>query len=288
MIRRTFRIFPFAAMLASLSIGSAAAAALTPAQQRDVLIEAQQSYDRGIAQLRSNPTEAGTAFQSAADRFQLVIESGVVNGRLYLNLANAELQAGDLGGAIADYRRAERLIPGDDRLRANLEYARSLCRNRIAPSGRQALLDVLLLWHHRTSAHARGAAFIAAYLCFWLIVLARMLRRGGAWIILTIVSGVIWMALGVSLFADISSFGRAPAGVVIHDDVIVRKGNGAGYAQQFEQPLSTGVEFDVLEQRGDWVNIRLANGGEGWIEARSAELIDPHSLAGSAHFGALP
>ena len=47
------------------------------------------------------------------------MEQVVVNGALLYNLGNARLQAGDVGKAIVSYRRAERLIPGDERLELN-------------------------------------------------------------------------------------------------------------------------------------------------------------------------
>ncbi len=53
-------------------------------------------------------------FRLAAQRFDSIIASGVVNGRLEFNSGNCYLQAGDLGNAILHYRRAQRLIPGDE------------------------------------------------------------------------------------------------------------------------------------------------------------------------------
>jgi len=52
----------------------------------------------------------------------------------------------------------------------------------------------------------------------------------------------------------------------------VRKGNGEGYAPQFEQPLHEGVEFTILEQRGGWMHIELTDGNSGWVRQREVEL----------------
>jgi len=66
---------------------------------------------------------------------------------------------------------------------------------------------------------------------------------------------------------------RAREGVVVADEVVVRKGNGDGFEPQFEQSIGEGVEFELLERRGDWLRVRLPDGQEGWIRAREAELI---------------
>lgn len=264
-------------IIALLSIGlwasPAQAADLTPQQQRDVLTEAQQAYDRGIAMLRGNPSEARSSFQAAAQKFQLVADNGLANGLLFYNLANAQLQAGDVGRAILNYRRAQRLIPGDPRVQSNLDFARTLCKTPIAASGQRALTSALLRWHDHTATRTRFIVFITAWLLFWCALLLRILRPSGIWTMIATVTCVIWIALGISVAMDVTGWGHRPAGVVLADNVTVRKGNGTGFEPQFAQSLGPGVEFDVLERRGDWLNIQLPNGSSGWIEADQTELV---------------
>ena len=251
-----------------------ASAELTPQQHREVLAEAQQAYDQAVEMLRNRPDEAAGQFRLAAARFQLLADDGIVNGRLYYNLGNAYLQAGELGRAILQYRRAERFMTGDDRLEGNLRFARSLRSDQIAPSGERALADALLSWHHTTSPRARMWVFVIAYVLFWIILIWWMFRRPG---FLRYVAGgcaILWIACGASLAVELTSLGKTIEGVVLRDEVIVRKGNGEGFAPQFEQPLHEGVEFSVPEQRGDWLGIELPDGKTGWIPAEAAGLID--------------
>ena len=254
--------------------GQARGADLTPQQRREVLAEAQQAYDRGVEILRSRPDEAAEQFRLAAARFQMLVDDGVANGRLYYNLGNAYLQAGEVGRAILQYRRAERFIAGDDRLEGNLRYARSLRRDQIAPSGERALADALLSWHHTTSATTRMWVFAVAYVLFWLLLISWIFRRAGLWRYVAGGCAVLWIACGASLAVELTSIGENLDGVILRDEVIVRKGNGEGFAPQFEQPLHEGVEFSVMEKRGDWLSIELPDGKTGWIPAAAAGLIN--------------
>jgi uncharacterized protein YgiM (DUF1202 family) len=61
-------------------------------------------------------------------------------------------------------------------------------------------------------------------------------------------------------------------GVVVTPEAFVRKGNGESYALQFPQPLHSGAEFTVLEERGPWLHIRIENGANGWIRSEYAAL----------------
>lgn len=250
------------------------AAELTGHQQEQILDEAQAAYEQGVAILRTEPLRARDLFLSAADRFQLLINQGIANGGLMYNLANAQLQAGRLGLAILNYRRAEKLLPGDARLLSNLKYARSLRRNQFAANGRQALLDVLLNWHRRTSLLLRSRFFAIFNGVFWMILLGWLIRKTGPWRYASITCAILWGVLGISVGSDLLNSSGNIEGVMIADDVMVRKGNGEGFEPQFEEPLHQGVEFELIETRADWIHIRLPNSATGWIRMDQAGMID--------------
>src|SRR5262249_50947196 len=63
-------------------------------------------------------------FNEAASAYEKLVQSGQVSAALYFNLGNAFFKAGQVGRAIAEYRRAEQLTPRDPDLRANLQFAR--------------------------------------------------------------------------------------------------------------------------------------------------------------------
>jgi hypothetical protein len=250
-----------------------ASAELTPEQRRLVLDEALTAYDRGIEKLQRDPAGAQESFREAAERFELLIDDGVVNGPLLYNIGNARLQAGDIGLAIANYRRAEQFMPGDTRLERNVAHARSLPRIQIAPSGTRALTDALLSWHRDTPITARSIVFAVMYVLFWGLVAGFLFYRRSFWIYGAVLAAIVWIACGASIGFDVWGQETHPAGVVVADEVVVRKGNGEGFEPQLEQPLTEGVEFVVLEARDDWLMIELPDGNTGWIKASQAELI---------------
>ena len=236
------------------------------------LSEALQSFDRGSALLKSEPHEAQAAFQKAHDVFHAVIDAGIENGRLYYNLGNTHLRMGRLGEALADYRRAERLIPNDERLKANLRFARSLTRDRIEASGKRELVHTLFFWHYSSPLRTRRTVAMIGYGLFWLFLAVRALspqRRLGYPALACL---LLWMTLGASVAVDLPSQRGPTEGVLVADHIVVRTGNGEGYDPRFEQPLYEGVEFKIIEQRGSWIHIELADGNQGWVHDREVEL----------------
>ena len=47
--------------------------------------------------------------------------------------------------------------------------------------------------------------------------------------------------------------------------LIARKGDAESYEPAFTEPRAEGVEFVVVEQRGDWIRVRLDGRLDGWV-----------------------
>ena len=252
-------------------------AELTTAQREAILLEAQADYDTGTAELKSNPTAAIAAFRSSAERFQMLVDDGIQNGELFYDLGNAWYQAGDLGRSIASYLRAQRLMPDDPRLEANLAWARSVVRPQIAADDHEALLRRLAFWHDGWTLKTRMVVFAAFWLLLWGALLVRALRRYQGWNYLSGVAAMIAVLLGGSILLDVTVGTTSTTGVLVGNDVVIRKGNAESFQPQFEEPMHQGVEFKVLEQRPDWLHIELNNGSSGWIPASDAEIVQAAS-----------
>lgn len=245
---------------------------LSEGQRLAILEDAQVQYDRGIEIRQSDPQRAAGHFDDSARLYELLIEDGVRNGYLHYNLGNAWLQAGEVGRAILNYRRAEQYIAGDARLEHNLAAARDQCRTQIRASGGEALSDALLGWHRNTATSSRFVVFAASYVLFWILLVGRLVRPHRMWRAGAMAAGALWLVCGASVAADVL-VEPDQIGVLIEDDVVLRKGDGEGFEPQVVEPLHQGVEFEVIEARGEWLRVALADGNEGWVRAAQAGVV---------------
>lgn len=246
------------------------AAALDETERAAILDLAQGAYERGIAALASGEV-ANDDFAESAERFEQLIDDGIESAGLHYNAGNAYLRLDDLGRAIYHYRRAEQLDPSDVRTREHLALARSRRMQSFEETGGQALSDVLLGWQQRVSLSSRVSIGLTAWGAFWLVILWWRMKPGPAPRWMAAVSATAWIACSASVLSTVFSDER-PFGVVITDEVIVRSGNGAGFEPKFRETLTPGVEFDVIEARGDWLHIALPGGRDGWVERDSVAL----------------
>jgi Tetratricopeptide repeat len=231
-----------------------------------------RSFDRGSAELARDPNAALAAFREARDAFQRVIDGGVRSAALYYNLGNTHVRLGEVGEAIAAYRKSLRLNPADEKVLSNLRFARSLTQDQIAASGEHALLHTVFSWHYALPLRTRVVVASVFYVAFWLLLIVRRFHARVDLRYLLLATLVVWGPMVCSVGVTLRSEGRVTEGVVVSPEVIVRTGNGEGYARQFSQPLHEGVEFRVVEDRGAWVHVELPDGNTGWVRREDVAL----------------
>lgn len=235
---------------------------------------ASEQFRLGAAMLAEEPIKAREHLRAAAAGFEQLAASGPATGALHYNLGNAYLLAGDLGRAILNYRRAERLTPHDENLQENLSIARTRVASRIEATAQSRLREALSFWHEAIPPRGRFGVFLAAWAIAWGLVLWRVLGGSSA--------PVGWWPAGAAAVVAVGSFAslafefRARAAdqsaVITAEQTIGRKGPDAGaYEPSFTEPLHSGVELQIVERRPGWVLARLADGRETWIDAAAVE-----------------
>jgi tetratricopeptide (TPR) repeat protein len=265
-------------MLACLAVAlwaslPASAYILTSAQQLVQLEQANRAFEQALTS--PAPEAAQGYYRQAIAGYEQLIAAGIHNAKLYYNLGNAYFRLNDLGRAILHYRRGLRLEPGNRQLQANVSYARSRRIDQIDVSGQQqrALLPRLFFWSDELSVPTQWTLALVGYGLVWGCAFAHLFWRR---------SVLLWGLAGAAFFSLIfassawltqSQYTARQAGVIVAEEVVVRKGNGESYTPQLPQPLHAGTEFIVLEARGSWLAIQLDNGTSGWVRRESAALL---------------
>lgn len=254
--------------------------AATPATRREILETALSRFDQAVDLKDHGSQQARRLYRESLRGFDALIRDGVNNGHLYYDAANAHLRLGEVGPAIADYRRALRLLPSDQDVRRNLNFARSLCEIQIPPTPQGAILQTIFFWHFDTSLRSRKHVALATYVLFWMVLVGWLLfrRRGVVFGWSTAALAAVALAVGISVGWDMGARQHDRQGVIISDAAVLRKGNGEGYQPQLERPLSEGVELRILEDRSDakknvWYHVELPDGKDGWVRADQTEII---------------
>ncbi len=245
---------------------------------RDEIILAFAEANRAFQQANEStqdPQQARRLYEQAILGYEKIIEDGgIQNAKLYYNLANAYMLSEDLGRAILNYRRARRLAPEDPKILKNLNFARSRRIDQIPVPAEKRVLSRLFFWHYEWSlkTRLRIGGLSLALLCLWLTVRTWTSRLPAVPALYVVLLAIV-IGMAGSIAGRQVTGGRMRDGVIITPSVVARQGDGMNYAESFTEPLHAGTEFELMQRRGGWLQIRLADGSEAWILDSAAELI---------------
>ena len=206
--------------------------------------------------------------------YEQLIDRGYESATLYYNLGNAYFKQGDLGRAILNYRRAEKLYPRDADIRTNLKIARDQRADVFEEAGGAFAIESASNPTNRLTLDELALFTLAVWVVLTLLVLVllftkrRSVRRGAVY-------ASVVMGLALLLSAGLTgerwySEGADHELVVVVEMVDVVSGPGTNYAQEFT--LHGGSEVRLLEQLGSWTRLSLPGGDrQGWVPSSAVE-----------------
>lgn len=215
---------------------------------------------------RANQAYLEDRYEEAAALYEKIVEMPHLNGHVFYNLGNTYVRLGEIGRAILNYRKARLLLPRDGDLEANLQYARSLTKDRIegaAPS----LWNTLAFWHFGMNLRELLVTFLFFHALFWASALVNLYRNSewakwGLWLSL-----LLSLLLGVSTALKARETFRNTGGVVLAEEAPVRAGFSRNDTTLFV--LHEGAEFTILDRKEGWWKITLEDGKKGWVTSES-------------------
>ncbi|MCU0613053.1 MAG: hypothetical protein MUE60_14860 [Candidatus Eisenbacteria bacterium] len=234
-----------------------------------MLARADSTYHQALASEGMDRTIL--AQRAAAVLEQVAASEGRWNGHVLYNLGTAYHLGGDLGRAVLNYRKAQRLLRGFPDLESNLEVALAQRRDKIEPGQREEIVRALFFWHHLLSPTARRWIFAGGFLLLWLMLTLNVFRRNGVATALAVLAAVIAVVFGLSVGSDFMASARKNHGVIVTREVGAKTGPGASYAAAYEGGLHAGTELRTLDQEEGWCRVRLIDGSECWLPEDSFE-----------------
>jgi tetratricopeptide (TPR) repeat protein len=215
----------------------------------------------------ANKLYAQGKFVDAAADYEKLFQAGITSPVIYFNYGNAEFKSGNLGKAIAAFRRAELFAPRDSEIRANLAFVRNQVQGATVRES---------FWQNWLGNLSLNEWTVFAMITFWLtffLLAAKQIRpalatklKSATWLFaaLTIFSGTI---LGVQA----SNHFSRQAAVVISAEAMARSGPFDDAQNAFT--ARDGVELSVLDRREDWVQVADGSGKTGWLPAKQVEIL---------------
>lgn len=211
--------------------------------------------------MQANEAYRQNNFTQAISLYEKLVAQKDNSGTVYYNLANAYFKSGNLGKAILNYERAERLSPFDEDIHHNLEYAR---KKTIDQFQEQVVIS---------------ERFFGVLSAFTWKILALVLMWSGVGLLLLYWFSDKWKFTGAYtgttclIFALITLWFGHEQGVIenkCHFRVVTSE---QAYAKSAPDNSSTdlfliheGTKVQVFDEVGSYMKIRIADGRVGWMQ----------------------
>ncbi|HVR30357.1 MAG TPA: SH3 domain-containing protein [Thermoanaerobaculia bacterium] len=219
---------------------------------------------------RANEAYVATDFAAAIAGYRALLDAGHDHAMLHYNLGCAHLRSGDVGRAIASYRRAAAAAPRDQDVRANLAFARKNARDALQPAEPPAAMRTVFAWHYALAREELWAVAAALNLLLWSLLALRLWRPREwlGWAVAAVI--VLLLACGGSL--AVRDLAPRRVAVVVPHQVEVRTGTRDDAVVRFE--LHAGSEVRVREERDGWLRVALPDGEQGWVQSGAVEVVE--------------
>lgn len=212
----------------------------------------------------------------AAKAWSSIRESGVESPELYYNIGNAFYKDGDVAHAILNYERAIKLDPSYSDAKYNLEFARSMVQDKIeeVPEFFLKTLGKKMCWLMSSDGWAALflillAATLALALTFLLSGREGARKAGFFGGLVTLILAVMCFSFAFWQRADY----RKSDGAVVTRAVCPVKSSPGSEAAKDLFVLHEGTEVRLLDEVGEWYNVELADGRQGWLQSSDIEKI---------------
>ena len=215
-------------------------------------------------------------FSDAASAWGDIEESGGKSAVLYYNIGNAWFKQGGYPRAILNYERALRLDPSYADARYNLEFANAFVQDKIEPVPEFILKSLARKVCYLIGSDAWAVIFLVLFAAALALALLFLLgpsigkRRVGFYcgiVSLLLSSG----ALGFSLWQKSDSV-KTDSAIVMSPVSSVKSSPSSGSSTDLFV-IHEGTKVTILDEIGEWMNISLADGRQGWMPASDLEVI---------------
>lgn len=237
--------------------------------------ESASSTSLGTLYNRGNRLYEEGDYAEATKVYGELVSSGAFNGYLFYNLGNCYFKTGEIGRAILWYSRAKRLLPRDNDVIANLEFARKVRADKIEGVRLTVVLRLLraiVFGLNLTEltlitfvVYVLAVASLVTMLLSRKLLFRRFLSRTS--LVLAALTSLCLLWLGGRIYHA----NHTVECVLMVPQVDAMAGPGSEYTKVMS--LHEGAEAQIEENREGWYLIKLPSGLGGWIPHEAVELV---------------
>lgn len=224
------------------------------AKHDSLLTLANQQYDAGI-------------YHEAIQNYHLIIGDDIESAQLYYNLGNTYYKTDDLASAILYFEKAKKINPNDEDINYNL----GIVNSRIVDNIESVPQIIFKRWWNQFynifSVNLWAKVAIALFIITLIFAAIYLLARTRFIKKLYFSLGLIFLLISIaSYFVSYQKYyysNTHKEAILFAPTITVKSSPNRNSVDLFV--IHEGSKVYILDQVGEWIEIRIANGSVGWL-----------------------
>ncbi len=214
-------------------------------------------------------------YSKASVVFEQLISEGYKNHEVYYNLGNCYFRTEKISLAILNYERAKRLAPSDEDIDFNLKIANLKIVDKYEPLPKIFFFE----WYENfLSFFYSGTWSIIFVVSIWILCLSIAtlmffsgitIRKFAVWI--GLISIIVILISGFFSYKSYNNELAVNSGIIFTQSVYIKSSPDNNSADLFI--LHEGTKVKILDEIGEWCEIRIDNGNVGWLPKKTVVVI---------------
>lgn len=245
-------------------------ALLLPLQSMAATVPADSLWDKGV-----NAYGTGN-WQDAISAWEAISAEGYQAAELYYNIGNAYFKAGNNARAILNFERALKINPSYSDARFNLEFANSRIQDKIDVVPEFFLTGVMRKFSYTVSSNVWAFVAMLFFISTLALLLVFLLSASKSKRKLGFYAGIASLVLFFVSFSfarwQYSSYKSKDSAIIVAPISSAKSSPSDDTSNQLFV-IHEGTKVKVLENIGEWSNIGLSDGRQGWLRTKDFEII---------------
>ncbi|HOV11122.1 MAG TPA: tetratricopeptide repeat protein [Bacteroidales bacterium] len=235
---------------------------LSAADNKDIIARANQAYTEG-------------KYAEAVELYQQLVKNNFQSSELFYNLGNAYFKTKDYPSALLYYEKAKKLNPSGEKIDFNINVANTKIIDKIEELP-QPFYKRWLMGFRQSLSVDTWAIFSLIFLFVFFVAAAIFLvgntitvRKIFFWVGLVFLMSTLISV--INAFYQHRDFQTSREAIIFEPTVNVKSSPDEGSQDIFV--IHEGSKVKITDKVGAWIEIRIANGSDGWVPESTVKII---------------
>jgi tetratricopeptide (TPR) repeat protein len=223
----------------------------------------------------ANEAYKKSQYDTAIVLYHSILKTGNISAEVYFNLGNAYYKKKDIANAILNFERAHKISPSDDEINFNLQLAQTMVVDKINSLPEFILFKWWRVFTETMSSDSWAKTSILFFISTLISIMVYLFAR-----LRWLKVGSFWFAAVFMLFSltaiicsyQVKSNNENHSGSIVMSASVTLKSSPVDNGTDIFV-LHEGAKVMIIDQVGEWIKIKIADGNNGWLKNSDIEKI---------------